>query len=325
MRPTAAICMFSVLAVAGAAPAAPVAEVVPYSGFLDRDGTPADGAVALRFRIYNDAALPAAPENDACNGGAIGCVWAEVHEGVVVHNGAFAVRLGAAPGEARRPIAATLRGRTQLYLEVGVRNEADQRWVVLGRQSISPAPQAMFSLQPDIEVGTLNVLGEAQAETLRVRKIGNPGLFAIHDPAAVIGDAGGTHLGLAGTGLNARAGGAPTTLYLNMGATTQASTISADTVNAGNLTASTLRFPSGNAMSNIRVEEYSAAGGCCARDLRPLRNSMCVLSGYGARDMGDDAGQACDIVQEGGNWKLYFSSYDANRGVTCRVNCLVWE
>lgn len=243
---------------------------------------------------------------------------------MVVHNGAFTVRLGAAPGDARRPIAATLRGRTQLYLEVGVRNEADQRWVVLGRQSISPAPQAMFSLQPDIEVGTLNVLGEARAETLRVRSVGNPGIGG-YSPAAVVGDPTGVHLGLAGAGIAARNGGAPGTLYLNPGATTQAAAVTADSVTAATVAVSTLRFPSGNAMSNIRVEEYSAGGGCCARDLRPLRNSMCVLSGYGARDMGDDAGQACDIVQEGGNWKLYFSSYDANRGVTCRVNGLVWE
>lgn len=37
------------------------AEVVPYSGFLDRDGVPVDGAARLRFRVYADEGAPAAP------------------------------------------------------------------------------------------------------------------------------------------------------------------------------------------------------------------------------------------------------------------------
>jgi hypothetical protein len=50
-----------------------------------------------------------------------------------------------------------------------------------------------------------------------------------------------------------------------------------------------------------------------------------MLGGYGARDMGDDAGQSCSVGVENGIWKAYFSSYDANRWVSCRITCLVWE
>lgn len=311
-------------ALAPVALAAPVAEVVPYSGFLDRDGVPADGAVALRFRVYNDNALPAAPDGDACNGGPAGCLWAEVHEGVLVHAGAFSVRLGGAAGDARRPIAPLLRGREQLYLEVGVRNEADGRWAVLGRQAITPVPQALFTLQPDIEVGSLNVTGGAQAETLRVRKVGNPG-FLVHDPAVVVGDPGAANLGLSGAGVSARQAGGPGTLYLNPGSRTDASELHADTVAAGQIDVSTIRFPSGATMRNLTSTTQSLQGGCCAAIIRPARNSVCMLGGYGARDMGDDVGQSCAVGIENNEWKAYFSSYDAARWVSCQITCLVWE
>lgn len=134
------------------------AEVVPYTGHLDRDGAPLDGAARMRFRLYGDAAAPPAPPADPCDGsGAAACVWAEEHPQVAVHNGAFTVNLGrpAGPGASPRDVAPVLRRKTPLFLEVAVFDGARAAFTVLGRQEIHPVPQAVFTLQPDLEVETL--------------------------------------------------------------------------------------------------------------------------------------------------------------------------
>lgn len=166
---------------------ATAAEIVPYTGNLDRDGIPVDGAARLRFRLYSEAQAPAAGSQDPCNGSGLPqCVWAEEHPQVAVHNGAFTVRLGrpAAPGEAR-DIAPILRRKTPLFLEVAVFDQARNDFAALGRQELHPAPQAVFTLQPDIEVDTLTattanvgvlnatgaVVGELSVDRLAARTV----------------------------------------------------------------------------------------------------------------------------------------------------------
>jgi hypothetical protein len=110
----------------------------------------------LRFRLYSEAGAPAAAPQDPCNGSGLPqCIWAEDHPQVPVHNGAFTVKLGrpAAPGNPT-DIAPVLRRKTPLFLEISVYDRND-RAVILGRQEIHPVPQAVFTLQPDIEVDTL--------------------------------------------------------------------------------------------------------------------------------------------------------------------------
>jgi len=145
------------LASAFAGPAL-AAEVVPYTGHLDRDGAPVDGVGRLRFRLYADAAAPLAPSADPCDGSvAPACVWAEEHPQVPVHNGAFTVKLGrpAGPGAIPRDASPVLRRKTPLFLEVAVFDAVRGAFTVLGRQEIHPVPQAVFTLQPDLEVETL--------------------------------------------------------------------------------------------------------------------------------------------------------------------------
>jgi hypothetical protein len=141
----------------GAVGVAQAAEVVPYTGHLDRDGAPVDGIARLRFRMYTVAGGAAANADDACDGSGLPeCIWLEEHSQVPVRNGAFTVKLGRpAPPDAARNIAPLLRRKTPLFLDVSVFDGGNGRFSVLGRQEIHPAPQAIFSLQPDIEVETL--------------------------------------------------------------------------------------------------------------------------------------------------------------------------
>ncbi len=134
--------------------AAPVEQVVPYSGILDRDGAPVSGVVRLRFRAFT-APDAVAADGDPCNAGA--CVWTETHPEVPVHNGAFTVRLGRPVGAGAVPqtIAPILRQNQQYYLEVAVGDDQVDRWLVLGRQALHPVPQTIFTLQEDVNLRTL--------------------------------------------------------------------------------------------------------------------------------------------------------------------------
>lgn len=202
------------LAFASSAVAAPVAQIVPYSGFLDRDGVPVDGEVALRFRLFTDAAALAPPE-DPCDGsGVASCVFSEVHPRVAAHAGAFVVRLGRPVGEGAvaRDIAPLLRTNTQHFIEVAV-GDAAGRWVVLGRQMLNPVPQALFTVQEEIavrhlqaevaDVGTLTATGSGRAV------VGGPA------PAVTAGGARPQRLLIGDDGLQAAVGGAAGTLTLN--------------------------------------------------------------------------------------------------------------
>jgi hypothetical protein len=148
---TAVGALVSALLVSATAQAEPVQMVVPYHGSLDSDGVPVDGEVQLTFTLYDTAAGPQGA----------GEPWSECHPQVSVHNGAFAVRLGAPTGPAAVPVDLTgyLGRNRQHYLEISVRrpdrvanpagdcSEAGGPWTTFGtRQRISPVPQSMTAV-----------------------------------------------------------------------------------------------------------------------------------------------------------------------------------
>lgn len=148
---TAVGALVSALLVSATAQAEPVQMVVPYHGILDNDGVPVDGEVQMTFTLYDTAAGPQGA----------GVPWSECHPQVSVHNGAFAVRLGAPLGPAAVPMDLTpyLGRNQQHYLEISVRrldgvanpagdcSEAGGPWTTFGtRQRISPVPQSMTAV-----------------------------------------------------------------------------------------------------------------------------------------------------------------------------------
>lgn len=303
---------------------ATAAEVVPYTGNLDRDGVPVDGAARLRFRLYSDAQVPAAVAQDPCDGSLLPqCVWAEEHPQVAVHNGAFTVRLGrpAAPGEAR-DIAPILRRKTPLFLEVAVFDQARNDFAALGRQELHPAPQAVFTLQPDIEVDTLTattanvgvlnatgaVVGELAANDLTVDRL----------TATTVNAAGTTFTG--GVTL------APGTELTVNGLPFKGLKVGHDAIPARGIAA----------WNGVITSSQDCNGGlanCPTSTVLPVvdpSRAFCALTLAGPYEVRESVNWMCAVYRSadpGAPWKLdkrQTNNGDAYTQVNCQATCLEW-
>lgn len=335
--------LLSVGLATASAQAEPVAQVVPYSGFLDRDGAPVDGQAQLRFRVYTSAAAAPAAEQDPCDASVQpDCAWQEVHPEVAVHNGAFQVRLGRPAGAGQpRDLAPLLRTGQQLHLEVAVWDAASQRYATLGRQTISPAPQAVFTLQRDIAVGTLTAdvvntqaltTGSATADRLDATDVhagaltvqpAGAGALAVGPNAlqatAANGQPAALSLNAAGGGLTLSSAGAPVTIQgpLRLSAGVEV------TFNGNRPFAGMQNIGDGNgAVVEARGVAQSGAVGLAPDDGRHI----CFLTTVLFTDYGDNYTQNCTIYSSNGALVMVAQGdpTSANRVTNCRARCLSW-
>jgi hypothetical protein len=150
VRPVPVV-LVATLTLGPSALAAPVEQVVSYTGHLDLDGAPVDEVVQLRFSLYD---TPAGQNAD-------GAPWSECHPAVRVRNGAFTVRLGAPTGPGAEPVDVTpwLVRNVQTYVEIAVRrpdavanpagdcSPAGGEWTTFPtRQRLTPTPHALTSV-----------------------------------------------------------------------------------------------------------------------------------------------------------------------------------
>ncbi len=249
--------------------AEPVRQVVPYSGRLDLDGAPYTGDAQMRFRFYTAPDVAVAEDCAAEDA----CAWEELHDGVQVFNGTFAVDLGTSDPALMAQVVAQ---NTQYWLEMAVRRvapdgEEPPPWVTLAsRQAIRPAPQTLWSAQAsdfrvtgtlaaegDVEVagnatvgGTLAGEGDVTvAGQLHLLEFGDvPARRPVQDRdgAIVIGPKDGLNMRISGNEIVAVNNGANATLSLNPGGpivanggtmTLREATLSAGLTVAGTLTA----------------------------------------------------------------------------------------
>lgn len=103
-----------------------VPRVIPYQGVLEFDGAPVSGTYAMRFTVYDGAAV----------------VWTET-QNVAVYAGTFSVMLGTVAGG----VDALARRADDLTLQITLLNEdGDEDDVVLaGAQRFVPVPYALWS------------------------------------------------------------------------------------------------------------------------------------------------------------------------------------
>lgn len=158
--------------------AEPVRQVVPYSGRLDLDGAPYTGDAQMRFRFYTAPDVAVAEDCAAEDA----CAWEELHDGVQVFNGTFAVDLGTSDPALMAQVVAQ---NTQYWLELSVRRvpvegEDPPVWVTLAsRQAIRPTPQTLWAANAsELELAGLRVTGPTVLASVTV-----------DDAAAVGGDA----------------------------------------------------------------------------------------------------------------------------------------
>jgi hypothetical protein len=278
----------------GLAFAAPVAQIVPYAGNLDRDGVPLDGTARLRFRLYTDANAPRAAEEDPCTGAAQPtCVWQEVHGNVPVHTGAFSVRLGRPVAGDPTDIAPILRLGEQVQLEIAVFDDASQRFVTLGRQEIHPVPQAIFTVQPDIAVSTLTAT-HVDTDSMSAGHIETGTLTAAQVDAAQV----------AAQGLTTGAAAVNGTLTMGAG---QDISFGGERPFAGITIGPELPLVRGG---NIFL---APADG----------RHVCFLSRSVVYDVGGGASQECRVFVVAGNHRLFVSG-PGNVDTTCAARCISW-
>jgi hypothetical protein len=330
-----------------------VSQVVPYSGYLDRDGAPTDGAVQLRFRIFDAANAPEAPEPDPCDGsGAIACLWREEHPAVSVHNGAFSVRLGRPAGGQARDIAPILKLGRQLYLEVAVFDPGGARYVVLGRQELNPVPQSVFTLQEDLALRTLTTTQSVHvASGASVGAVGlgagNIGAPASDFPLRVgANGAGSPNVGIDNDEIQAmtvqNGNASPAQLHLNprggnvyvggtisapggiaAGGTVSAPVLYGDHVSV-NLAAARPRIEGVFAYQLFPVFHIGRSSGGQQWDLGPANERVCFLAGMGINDAGNDGDRPqCVVSQQADRFILYTQTV-GNAELDCWAACLLF-
>ncbi|MEZ4652495.1 MAG: hypothetical protein R3E12_02550 [Candidatus Eisenbacteria bacterium] len=129
---TGAVAMAAALAASflvGSVARADVPEMVNYQGFLQStDGTPVDGAVSIRFNIY-----------DRATGGNL--VWTETHSGVVVDEGLFHVVLGST-----QPLTEPVFDGTERWLETILAGEP----ALTPRRQFLATPYALHAVVADV-------------------------------------------------------------------------------------------------------------------------------------------------------------------------------
>lgn len=325
------------------AQAEPVSQVVPYSGFLDRDGAPLQGQARLRFRVYTTADAPVAGEDDPCDASvAPTCAWQEVHPEVAVRNGAFQVRLGRPAGAGQpRDLAPLLRRGEQLHLEVAVYDDAGQRYTTLGRQSISPAPQAIFTLQRDIAAGTLT------AETVDTQTLSAVTAFAgrldatdVHAGALAVEQPGGGALTVTSSGLQAvGANGQPAPLTANGagGGLVLSSAGQAVQIRGPLALSPEVEITFGGARPFAGLQNMQDGFGAAVSTVGVLQSQAlflapndgrhaCFLTNVLFTDYGDNYTQNCAIFPSNGNLvqQAQGDPTSNNRVTNCRARCLAW-
>ncbi len=315
----------AVALVLGAVGTAQAIEVVPYSGFLDRDGAPVDGSARLRFRMYANEGAPVAPAQDPCDGtGQPQCIWAEDHPQVAVHNGAFTVKLGrpAAPGQAR-DIAPALRRKTPLFIEVAVFDQGRADFTILGRQEIHPAPQAVFTLQPDIEVDTLTAT-TVQAEVVHTTVLNtaeanvDADLRVARLIATTVDAAGTTFTG----GVTLAAGSELTVNALPF----KGLKVGHDAIPARGI-------PAWNGQITSSQDCFGALGNCPTSTVLPVvdpARAFCTLTLAGTFEVRESVNWMCAVyrsAEPGTPWKLdkrQINNGDVTTQVGCQATCLEW-
>ncbi len=307
------------------AAAEPLRQVIPYSGYLDSDGQPYDGAVQLRFRLYD---VPQGAQAE-------GQPWEECHPAVQVHQGAFTVRLGDArgPNAVPQPVAPLLAMNRQYWLELSVRVVdgdcgAPGAWTTLaGRQQVSPAPQAVWSANAtDLRLQTLDVQGATHlggGATVAGTGLTVEGPSTFGGAATVDGNA--TVNGSTTLNGNTTVRDRTTTrlLTVNEGATVSGAVIARQFAIGAN--------PGTPRLLNVFNVERDVCGHAnwveddffepCTR---PYANRVCFLSYVSTRDGGDVSDVAtCYVRLQGANWNLAINA-EADASVRCDMTCLSW-
>ncbi|HEY3447512.1 MAG TPA: hypothetical protein VGK67_14250 [Myxococcales bacterium] len=163
--------------------------LVPYEGFLDKDGVVAEGPYDFRFALF-ESAFDGGTDPASCLGAVAlaDCAsavpppaWAEEQTGVTVRAGAFGVTLGS-----KAELHDTVLARPDLYLTIATRQAgtADPFVVLQGRQRILAAPfAARAATAKDYTVtGNLTVVGSLTVGPALVNADGG-GLIPTIDPA----------------------------------------------------------------------------------------------------------------------------------------------
>lgn len=311
---------WAIALVLGAVGTSQATEVVPCSGFLDRDGAHADGSARLRFRMYADERAPAAPAQDPCDGTAQPqCIWAEDHPQVAAHNGAFTVKLGrlAAPGQAR-DIAPALRRKTPLFIEVAVFDQGRADFTILGRQEIHPAPQAVFTLQPDIEVGTLTATA-VEAATVTTTDASVHGDLTVGRLTATTVDAAGTTF----------TGG----VTLAPGSELTVNALPFKGLKVGHDAIPARGIPAWNGVITTSQDCVGVGASCPTSTVLPVvepARAFCALSLTGAFEVRESVNWTCAVYRSpdpGNPWKLdkrQINNGDNSTQVGCQATCLEW-
>ena len=139
MRLGTMVAMVGCVALSGVAIAAPVTpRLIPYRGYLEKDGAPVTGTVDMQFSLWIDPTST----NTSLR------VWSENQYGVSVVQGNFNVALGS-----MTTITLAMLQKPQLYLEITVAGSTLQ-----GRQQILTVPYARYS-EGAVPVGTIVAFG----------------------------------------------------------------------------------------------------------------------------------------------------------------------
>jgi hypothetical protein len=286
--------------------------------------SPWTGPAHLRFRIYSEAAAPAAAALDPCNGSALPqCIWAEEHPQVPVHNGAFTVKLGrpAAPGNPT-DIAPVLRRKTPLFLEVSVYDRARNDFSILGRQEIHPVPQAVFTLQPDIEVDTLT------ATTANVGVLNANG--------AVVGELAATRATLDTlTATTVNAGGTTFTggVTLAPGNELTVNGLPFKGLKVGHDAIPARGIAAWNGLITSSQDCFGGLANCPSSTVLPVvdpSRAFCALTLAGTFEVREAVNWFCAVYRSadpGTPWKLdkrQINNGDNNTQVSCQATCLEW-
>jgi hypothetical protein len=112
--------------------------LIPYQGYLDKDGSPYNGALDFQFSLVNHPTDPALVDCDSASAGEACYFWQEVQTDLHVSQGRFSAVLGS-----ENSIGEAVLAEKKLFLEIEITDPATNTSATLdGRQRIMPVPYA---------------------------------------------------------------------------------------------------------------------------------------------------------------------------------------
>ena len=140
------------LALLAATPAAALSTAFTYQGLFKQSGVPANGSFQMTFKLFNTATVG----TGAQQGSTVGPLSVSVTEGLFI----VPLDFGAAPFNG-----------TDLWLEINVAG------TVIGRQSLTPAPYALFALNSGAPAAPSTIIPFASGDPVAVTTVigGAPG------------------------------------------------------------------------------------------------------------------------------------------------------